>query len=377
VVVQSGKTINFTVIGPHNLILPNYYWKNYGDKRYSVRLNQRRLIFSDLTNRKEIGCDYEGPIKLILASNTGYLEGPEGNYAGNFSIELEGMELRLICRLDLETYLAGVLWGELGRVGEDLLEAAKAQAVISRTYYIHWALRQPSRTLIPPGTSFQVYRYHPDYPKVIRTAVRQTHHQILIRDNKPIQAFFSADCGGHRAAVSEVWIGSTNGYALQDAGWDGTDLNSEFCIMNRSHFWNHSISKAELQQCCQTQLFKSGNETLSDFSIHSRSKSGRVDSLRIASGSASYFLVRESIRTFFKRSSLPDGLPSRLFNLYARSSENPRDTVYEFYGIGKGHGVGLCQTGAMEMARQGYHYREILQFYFKQAEIGSLSKLER
>lgn len=375
--IQIGQTVTFTVIGPHNIILPNYYWKNYRDKSYSVKLNRNQLVFQDLTNGKVIVCEYEEPIKLILASNYGYLKSHDDAFEGNFMIEISGDKLQLTCRLDLEKYLAGVLWGELGRLDDNLGESAKAQAVISRTYYAYMIRKAGQRMIIPTTTSFQVYRYQPIYPEVIRKAIHATHGQVLTRSHEPIQAFFSADCGGYRALASEVWSGGTESLDYLSSQWDGIDYQSEFCQVEKSHFWYYTFQAADLDRICSGVLFKTPGEKLEDIQIHSRSSSGRVDTLRIVSSLAQYNICKENIRTFFNDLGLPDGLPSRLFNLYQKVSENGKDTLFSFYGVGKGHGVGLCQKGAFGMARQGYRYQDILKFYFKNAALSSIAQLEK
>ena len=63
------------------------------------------------------------------------------------------------------------------------------------------------------------------------------------------------------------------------------------------------------------------------------------------------------------------GLKTSLFSLQIIRDSSSEPLLFIFAGAGWGHGVGMCQNGAIGMAEHGYDYREILRHYYNGAEV--------
>src|SRR5690606_24745040 len=106
----------------------------------------------------------------------------------------------------MENYLLGVVPFEIGRVGPDLVEASKAQAVAARTYAIRYLGRRDSLGFDVFATvEDQVYGGAEGEHEPVSVAVRETAGQILTYGREPIEAFYHSTCGGVTAAIEEVW----------------------------------------------------------------------------------------------------------------------------------------------------------------------------
>lgn len=261
----------------------------------------------------------------------------------------------------------GTIWGEMGKwISEPTAEAIKAQAVVARTYYLYHLKKMGVDYHFPSDESFQVFQFSTDYPTNVSEAVKKTEGEILTYMNQPILALYSSDCGGMPAQISEVWGESSSGYYR--AIWDGPGYQNEFCKLDTKHFWHISLSCKEIRQLMITRWNLQSDETIVDLLINSRSASGRVNSLTIKTQRKEYTLNKEDIRFFFAGRKSERGLPSRLFGIYRQYHELKLERI-DFLGVGMGHGVGMCQKGALRMSSLGYSYREILEHYYPLAQI--------
>jgi stage II sporulation protein D len=115
--------------------------------------------------------------------------------------------------VDMEGYLLGVVPREIGRVDEDLLEAAKAQAIAARTYAIaHLGRREALGFDVYATVQDQVYGGVIDEHEPVSRAVRETRGEILVYDGRPIEAYYHSTCAGQTAAIEEVWNDSPRPY---------------------------------------------------------------------------------------------------------------------------------------------------------------------
>ena len=105
---------------------------------------------------------------------------------------------------------------------------------------------------------------------------------------------------------------------------------------------------------------------LRDLSIASRTRSGRVAELKIATDGGSFRVRGDRIRWVLRR---PDGSPLRS-TLFDRPEWTGGDgCMVILKGRGYGHGVGLCQFGAMEMGRRGASVAAILRHYYRDIDL--------
>jgi stage II sporulation protein D len=257
--------------------------------------------------------------------------------------------------LDLENYIRGVVAREIGFVRQENYEAIKAQAVAARTYAVRNQGRRRALGFDLFGTSMdQVYGGADAETLITDSAVAATRGQILAFQNEVIDAFYHSTCGGKTAGIFDVWKGSQP-YLC---GVDDALGETFACVASRYFRW--------------TEVYR--GETLARFSapgtaitvdVLEKDWSGRNRRIRILRGESETIVSGDAIRQAIRR---PDGSPLRStrFDFHAETG------LVRIDGGGWGHGIGMCQTGALGRARAGKTYAEILLHYYPGAAIVTL-----
>ncbi len=266
--------------------------------------------------------------------------------------------------LDVETYLRGVVPLEIGagRPPEEL-EAVKAQAVAARTYAVRHFGRREDLGFDFHGTVLdQVYGGADAEDPVATRAVEETRGVIVTYDGEPIEAFYHSTCGGSTAALEEVWNGAPRPYleAVSDrrpgGGW--------YCEASSRFEWTEAWSQAELLAAVTVGMAGRGVTGVSEVRAlepGGRTPSGRLQALRVRTDAGEEVVRGDSIRRFLQ----PEpgrALNSTLIELRHRGGSPVTGLVVE--GRGWGHGIGMCQMGALGRARAGQSYRDILSTYY-------------
>lgn len=287
-------------------------------------------------------------------------------YPGVFEVTRTGAGLRLVNRVGLEQYLVGVVGAEMGRRTPEEREALKAQAVASRTY----ALRNLGRFAdqgfdLAADVSSQVYGDARTADTLVMEAVAATHGEVLEYDGVLIDAFFSSTCGGHSEDGVAAFAGADRPYlrAQPDLAPDGT----AWCAISPRFTWREQWTGAQLLAILRRTLASEGLPAaratdLRDVRPLDRTGSGRIASLELV-GSRGRTVVRgQAIRRVL--SPAPGAwLRSTDFTIrVGRGGSRIERVTVE--GRGYGHGVGMCQWGAIGRSRAGHEYTEILMSYF-------------
>lgn len=272
-------------------------------------------------------------------------------YAGRLEVMRDSGGLYVINTLPFEDYIEGVLASEIGNTWEE--EALKAQAVISRSYAAFYKGRNRDKSYhVTSSILHQIYNGTNTDPLISR-AVRETVGEILTFGGQPVKAFFHTACEGKTEVPQEVWQESYP--YLQSV--DCNDRNAPY------DSWQRTFSREEIAAAL-------GEEQMQDMSISSYTVTGRVKTLRVAgkngNGEAQDMDVKA---TDLRRLLGYKKLPSTSFTLTRKGDD------FLFSGKGYGHGVGLSQWGALEMARQGKSYREILAHYYPGTTLQSIDDL--
>lgn len=270
-------------------------------------------------------------------------------YAGALKVFTAGKELCVVNVVPTEAYLAGILAAEMPQAD---LPALQAQAVVSRTYMIKNQPRHSSAGYqFCDLTHCQTYKGSEGVTAAIQQAVASTKDEILIFAHQPIAAYYSSTCGGRTADDAAVWANTEDQPYLRS--WE-----EEFCARSPHYRWRARLRADSLQQIWQQRL----GEPISAIAVTKTGEDGRVRELALL-GHSLHLISGEDFRAVTCRRFGWNTLKSTAFVL--RQEKNN----YVFDGRGLGHGLGLCQYGAMEMARRGYSYREILRHYFPGAAI--------
>lgn len=275
-------------------------------------------------------------------------------YPGMLKIYVSGGELCLLNFLPMDDYLTGILAAELPQAE---LPALQAQAVVSRTYIFgNWQRHQKAGYQFCDLTHCQTYKGIGGVNVKIRQAVSSTDEEILTFHHQSIAAFYHSTCGGLTADDNGIW--SNEGDKPYLKSFPDSKNHSTFCAESPHFRWRFRARADSLHQLWQQRLA----ERITSIAVSKRGADGRVrevalmgNTLRVVSG--------EDFRTVVCRTFGWNTIKSTAFEVTVEKN------FYIFNGSGFGHGLGLCQFGAMKMAREGYTYREILSHYFPGTEL--------
>jgi stage II sporulation protein D len=306
-------------------------------------------------------------------------------------VRVEGRELRGIVRvsaragslfvaneLPLEDYLRGVVPKEIGRRPPEEREAVAAQAVAARTYTVRRLDQYNSLPFDVFGdVRDQVYAGVEGEDAVADAAVRETTGIVLADDGGgPIEAYYSSTCGGKRSDIRAVWPWRESHRALY-GGPDGP-AGAEWCRDSPHFRWTEEWSGDRLQELVHEHVPKllelppgSVRGRLRSVRITRRGPSGRAAAIEYGTTEGTWTVPGDRNRWVLRR---PDGgiLRSVQVELEVESSGAGIRRVIAT-GAGNGHGVGLCQYGAMGRARAGQTFRQILEAYYPGARVRPLT----
>ncbi|MDM7916436.1 MAG: SpoIID/LytB domain-containing protein [Candidatus Eisenbacteria bacterium] len=273
--------------------------------------------------------------------------------------------------LDLESYVRGVVRAEIGGGGPEKLEAIKAQAVAARSYTLACLARWSGRGFdLLPTVEDQVYEGMEGERPEIDRAVFETCGVVALSGGRPIEAFYSSTCGGTMAAPEEVWDRPARPYLRIHADRPSEGEES-FCAASSYHRWKVRWDGSSLEKILKSTLPKvtgaknpSGWGRLSDLSVVSRSGSGRVEEMKIVFDHKTFRIGGDKVRWILKRPNGGGGLWSARILDMSVSRRRGRVRSVAIEGAGYGHGVGLCQMGAIGMSKAGYTFDQIVRFYY-------------
>jgi SpoIID/LytB domain protein len=292
----------------------------------------------------------------------------------------------LVETVPLERYLQGVVPHEIGAGSPPA--ALAAQAVLART----WALSNLQRFTVDgyhlcADVQCQVYADPRTAGAAVRQAIEGTRHQVLSWQGRPIHAVYHATNGGVSAGFEEVWSGVPLPYlrprvdgasALQERFPLPLDPAQVAPLLGTPGFygadhprfrWTRTLDAAQIRQALQPRNPQLG--TPERVSVLERGPSGRVLALEIAgpagggeTGDGRVVLRLDAIRRTLTQ------LPSTLFVVEAQGPGR-----WRFVGGGFGHGAGLSQAGAIDLARRGWGLQRILDHYYPGTQLLPLSGL--
>lgn len=284
----------------------------------------------------------EGETLSKLDSVSGdFVLGPS-SYSGKLDIWRGPKGLYVINELPIEEYVEGVVKAEAG--SDWVLEALKAQAVAVRTYVLYHKLRNKEKKYdVTSSVLHQAYNGE-NSDSMVAHAVRQTRGEVLTYGGEPILAYYHSTSGGKTELPEEVF-GESLPY-LKSVEAD--------CTLSPLCLWARRIPIEEFEKA-------TGTKGVSGVKVASHTVTGRVKEIEITANPGTFTVEARDLRKAlgWKR------LPSTDFILRLD------DGSVDFEGRGYGHGVGLCQWSALEMALEGKDYREVLSFFYPGAEITS------
>ena len=326
---------------------------------------------------------YRGSIKLIKNNNNYYI----------------------INRVSLEEYLYGVVPKEIPSSAP--LEALKAQAIVSRSYSLSNLNKHIKDSYnLCDSTHCQVYGGYSAEKDSTNTAVDETKGMILEYNDRAVDAVFHSSSGGHTESSENVW-GTKIPYLVA--------VKDPFSLNAPNSNWNITFTNSVIVNNLRNNNIEI--QDIIDIEVLDRTESGRAKTIKVVASDKTVLLSGDKFRSIMGNSNFKSTLFSieknydtdrvvkstlskngieeidftsntimimtnngiknldkssiDVLNSLGQTNINIDTHVssFSFVGKGYGHGVGMSQYGAIEMAKEGYNYEQILQYYYKNIKI--------
>ena len=287
--------------------------------------------------------------------------------------------------LTLEEYLKGVVPLEMGERPAAERAALEAQAVAARSYTVSRLVaaragrgRSEHFDLVP-STADQVYGGADAERENASAAVDATRGLVLLYGGRVIAAPYSSACGGETAPAEEAWSGEPVAYLRRVSDRMPGRGERYYCDIAPRFAWERRLSGSELDAVVArylrtvTRVPAEGPGGVRGLRVAERFRSGRVKVLELQTARGTFDVGGNDARSVLRT---PSGelLPSSYFSVSTEGAESQIAEVI-LRGNGYGHGVGMCQWGAIGRARAGQGARDILRTYFPGTTVGPLPSL--
>jgi stage II sporulation protein D len=296
-------------------------------------------------------------------------------WRGEISIQPDGRgALLVINRLPMDEYLKGVVPLEIGTRATSDFAAAEAQAVAARSYaYMH--LAGPDRPYDMLATvSDQVYGGMTAETLLGTRAVENTAGLVLMYDGRVVNAPYHGNCGGFTAEPGDSWRSGPEPY-LQRVSDQIPGTDRFYCEAGPRFRWTRTYSGEELRQSIMRYLrtVRSAPQSIGSVrgvAVTEVTPAGRVATLSVDTDRGRWTMRGNEIRAALRTTS-GEMMYSTYFSVDAVEGRGGIQSLH-LRGGGNGHGIGMCQSGAMGRARAGQDFRTILTTYYPGTTIGTI-----
>ena len=291
-------------------------------------------------------------------------------YRGEIVLSALDEGLLVANRLHLEDYLRGVVPLEIGRRVEGEEAAVAAQAVAARSYaYIRLTGETERPYDVVATVQDQVYGGADAETPIANAAIWATRGLVLSYAGRVVNAPYHSTCGGSTAEVSEVWYRSRDEPFLQRVSDRIGDSDRFYCDPSPRFRWSKTLERSTLAAALDRYLAQyvrvpSGRVgSPRDLKVDGKTPSGRVAALAVRTDRGRFLLRGNDVRFVMR---VPNGeiLNSTYFSVRTERDAAGRLARATFNGGGYGHGIGMCQWGAIGRARAGFDFRSILSTYY-------------
>lgn len=271
----------------------------------------------------------------------------ERRYEGNLTIESQNSQMAITNTVSIDNYLAGVVEAEAGPNAP--FEFHKTQAIISRTYLYEHLNKSGIDAKIGDDVNFQVYKGMCHRNLDIKKAVLHTKGLVIVDSTQAlITAVFHSNSGGATANSEDVWLtslpylkGKADPFSLDQKN---THWRDSVKLEDWLSFFGNNGLDIESDTCIRT--------------ITNLDPDNREKFITVSNDTIQYRQIRSTFR---------------LRSAWFSTKLNNNYVIIE--GKGYGHGVGLSQEGAMQMARKNYSFIDIIYFYYKNVKVVHINQI--
>lgn len=365
-----------------------------------IQMTSDRSLYNDwtdLSNSVRLTNDY-GQIKVNgqainqISTQGSFIGYKDNKYRGDFVFLNSGTDVFVCNRINLEDYIRGVIPYEMS--ASFPLEALKAQAVASRGF----ALSNKNKYMkygynLDDTTNSQVYKGMKSETSRTNQAVDETRGIVPFYMNNYAETIFHATSGGYTVAANEAWGGRMVPYLVA--------IEDPYSVNTRAAKWTYKISRDKVKSLFEKAYPEIGS--LEDIQIQDTYNNRRVKTLSLMGSRSSKTIKASEFRsilgntkvksTWFTLNSSDSSSEDSNFYVLSAQGVKKQASIYTtakewirkeaknqpgalsskddfvVQGRGYGHGVGMSQYGAVEMAKQGKNYRDILLYYYPAIEL--------
>ena len=268
-------------------------------------------------------------------------------YEGFMNVMADDGKLFVVNYISTEKYLDGVLNGEISSDWPE--EALKTQAIISRSYALYkyrknknlpWNLVSDTRDQVYGGMSLADRNSH--------NAIVKTYGEVVTHGNALVPTFFHSNSGGHTESAGNIWQKSMAYIKGKKTNYGKSDPD---------YRWEYEIPVRLLL----SKLSNNGYPVpkIDSISVSARNETGRVQRVKISGDGQEMEIITTRMRSILGNRNLK----SLMFDV----SLNGNTVIFK--GLGYGHGVGVCQWCAKEMAEEGMTAHEIIEYFYDDIRI--------
>jgi len=316
--------------------------------------------------------DYVNEVNIIPRGTENHTRIGKTPYRGILRVLPYGGNVRVINIIYMEDYLRGVVPPELGKRAEAEIEAVKAQAVAARTYAMAHLQQYKGEPYDMKSSIYdQVYHGVRVENELVNRAIDLTAGTVAMHEDQLINAYYHSTCGGMTDNISHVWDRNEMAYlkAVPDSG---------ACSWSKYYNWREVFTEQQLRGRIEQYMASDRGRDMRigpirNIEIRERTPGGRITTLVIHTDTDLYRFHKDRIRWVIGRTSNPDLiLPSDRFDVIIERNAAGNISRVIFEGSGYGHGVGMCQCGAIGMSRNGYSFYQILKHYYVGIDVRKL-----
>ncbi len=338
--------------------------KNIGitAQKFTVRSSKDgRFFFSGSKGVREISC----PCTLFTSGAEDLIMLNQILYRGNLVLfsEQKGT-FSIINHIDVEQYLRGVVPLEIGKRPESLIEALKAQAVAARTYTYKRMLERKNASFDMTATvQDQVYGGADSEYRESDLAIKMTEDLVMVYRDSLINAYYHSTCGGKTANIEDVWEKPYCSYLRSVNDLDSS--GQPYCRISPRFNWQERWTSRTFFDQIHNNLSKAYPEkvrqgSIKEISVKENFSCGRVKRCAFSGNNWTVDMGGDRLRFIIRRDT-PEKpiLQSANFKIVSLGSKEVLIS-----GTGYGHGVGMCQMGAIGRAAANQSFEEILKAYY-------------
>ncbi len=373
-VLLEGNADRVTLSCPHSFAIEclaqgeqNVYYSSQ-----PVKVRNRTFKLTVESHNGAVIQDLVDEVNIIPRGTDNRIQVNDKKYRGIIKVLPLGQNIQLINIVYMEDYLRGVVPPEIGRRSDGEIEAVKAQAVAARTYAMaHLKQYKGESYDMKSSIIDQVYEGVGVENKLVNRAIDVTAGYIITYHDELIDAYYHSTCGGMTDNISDVWDRKEIPYlkAVNDGA---------ACSWSKYYRWQEVFTEHQLRGRVEQYLASDRGRDLRigqirDVTIAERTPGGRVARLLIHTDTEVYKFLKDRIRWVIGRTSNPDLiLPSDRFDVVIDRNPGGNIERITFKGSGYGHGVGMCQCGAISLSRTGWSFDRILKHYYTGVEVKKL-----